>query len=321
MPRERVAGRVLPRVSRAVDRFVSRGAGLDARGDPYGPPLRPDEAARLLEAVRSARFPREASSPFASPVPLDDTAPRVPVVLRPPPRAGDAWAVVAHPYGAFARPGRLGLYALHATTLGHEGFGVAAPELPYHGARALAGMPSGWGFVRADLGLTARAIAASAAEVAALARWLREAKGARRVVGLGISLGGAALGLAAALGAPFERVAFLAAVDNPAAFYATGENRAARRRTLAAHGVGPEETRAAFAPVAPSSHAAPSAEARWFVPSLDGVVPAEAQRAWRDAWGGGLEELPGHGHAVALADPLVARRIARWLARDSVLRT
>lgn len=173
--------------------------------------------------------------------------------------------------------------------------------------------PSGWGFVRADLGHTARAVAAAAAEAMALARWLREVHGATRVVGLGMSLGGAAIGLAAARGAPFDRLAFLAAVDNCASFYATGENREARRRTLRAAGYGPPEIEAAFRAMAPSTYAAPAARVLFAIPPEDLVVPAPTQRAWCAAWKGESMELGWRGHAVGLVDPWVARRIAGWL--------
>lgn len=296
-------------IGRAFDRLVSRGEGLDADGDPFGPPLSQAEAARLLDVVRSARFDAEPRAAVA----LPDAGEAIDVVLRPP-RRGRAWAVVAPPYGAFSRPGRLGVYAGHAVSLARAGFGLAAFSLPYHGARAMPTRPSGWGFVRADLGHTARAVAASAAEAAALARWLREERDAERVVGLGMSLGGAAVGLAAALGAPFDRLAFLAAVDSCASFYETGQNREARRRTLRAAGYGPREVEVAFRAVAPSTHPAPVAPALFAIPPEDLVVPASTQRAWCRAWRGEPWELGWRGHAVALGDPFVADRIARWLA-------
>lgn len=307
--------RVLRRIARAVDERVSRGEGLDARADPYGPPMRADEVARALALVREARF-AAAAPPFASPIPLSDTPAQVPVVLHAPADGARRWAILAHPYGAFERPGRLGIYALHAAALRARGFGVAAPELPYHGARAFPGKPSGWGFVRADLGLTSRALAAGAAEVAALARHLREERDAREVVGVGISLGAAPLGLAAATGAAFDGLAFLAAVDNPAAFYATGENREARRRTLRAAGVSHADVVAAFAPLAPSSHPAPAARSLFAIPPEDLVVPADAQERWRAAWRGEALRLPWEGHAVALASPIIAIRLAKWLAQS-----
>lgn len=297
-------------IGRALDRLVSRGEGLDANGDPFGPPLPDEEIARLLEVVRRARF----DAGLRAPVALPDAGEEIDVVLRPP-RRGRSWAVVAPPYGAFSRPGRLGVYAAHAIALARAGFGLVAFSLPYHGARAMPTRPSGWGFVRADLGHTARAVAASAAEAAALARWLRETRDAQRVVGLGMSLGGAAVGLAAAMGAPFDRLAFLAAVDSCASFYETGQNREARRRTLRAAGFGPREVEAAFRAVAPSTYPAPAAQALFAIPPEDLVVPASTQRAWCDAWKGEAWELAWHGHAVALGDPFVAERIARWLAR------
>lgn len=303
-----------PWIGRAVDAFLSRGEGLDERGDPFAPPLSADEIARGLDVVRNARF-HERAPPFESPLHLPDTPPSVPVVLLPPSRGGHAWAMLLHPYGAFARPGVLGLYALHARALQRQGFGVAAPALAHHGERALPGRPSGWGFVRADLGHTTRAILASAAETMALAHWLRETRGATHVVGLGISLGAAALGLAATMGAPVDRLALLAAVDNPASFYGTGENREARRRTLYAAGFGAREVEAAFASVAPSTYAAPPAAALWAVPEADQIVPPYAQEAWAAAWDGEVMRLRWEGHGAAIASPLVARRLAKWLAR------
>lgn len=296
------------RVSRAVDRLVSRGAGLDATGDPFGPPLSPDESARLLDAIRDARFEKG----MRAPIPLPDSGPDVEVVLRP--AKDNEWVVLAPPYGAFARPGQFGVYAGHPLALAREGLGIAAFAPPFHGTRIMNGRPSGWGFVRADLGHTARAVAAGAAEAMALARWLREERGAKRVMGLGLSLGGAAVGLAAAMGAPFDRLAFLAAVDSCASFYETGQNREARRQTLRANGYGPKEVEAAFRPMAPSTYPAPSAPALFAIPPEDLVVPAAAQRAWRDAWKGEEMDLAWRGHAVALTDPLVARKIAAWLA-------
>lgn len=297
-------------LSRALDRLASRGEGLDATQDPYGPPLPEAEAARLLDVARRARFDGDA---FRAPIEVPGSARDVEVLLQPP-RAGHAWAILAPPYGGFPRAGTLGVYAVHAYALRRQGFGVAALALPYHGARAMPGRPSGWGFVRADLGHTARAVAASAAEAMALARWLREARGATRLVGWGLSLGGVAVGLAAALGAPFDRLAFLAAVDNCASFYGTGQNREARRRTLREAKVGPAEVEAAFRAVAPSSFPPPPAPSLFAVPPEDGVVPAPAQEAWRRAWGGERLDLGWRGHAAALGDPFVARRVAIWLA-------
>lgn len=295
-------------LGRAVDTLISRGEGLDARVDPYGPALAPAEEEALLARVRAARFVEG----FRAPIPLADAEVEVDVVLRPP-RAGSRWALLALPYGAFTRAGNYGVYGAHPRALAAWGLGVAAFALPYHGARALQGKPSGWGFVRADLGHTARAVAAAAADAMALARWLREARGATRVVGLGMSLGGAAVGLAAALGAPFDRLAFLAAVDSCASFYETGQNREARRRTLRAAGVGPREVEAAFRAVAPSTYARPPAPALFAIPPEDLVVPAPTQRAWCAAWGGEAMELGWRGHGIGLTDPTVARRIAAWL--------
>ena len=301
-------------LSRAIDRWIDRGEGLDARRDPYGPPLDAAEAARLLDVVREARFD-EAEPPFAARIHVAGTSPRVGAWLRPPARGG-AWCILSLPYGGFARPGELGLYALHARALASRGLGVAALEMPFHGARAIAGKRSGWGFVRADLGHTARACASAAADVAALARHLRERRGAQRVVGLGISLGGNALGLAAAMGAPVERAAFLAAVDNPVSFYRTGQNREARRRTLAAAGVTLDDVGRAFEAVSPSTYPAP-APSFFAIPRHDLVVLTATQEAWRSAWQGELLDLSWEGHGVALASPLAARAMARWLARPA----
>jgi hypothetical protein len=293
-----------------VDRLVSRGEGLDATGDPFGPPLAAEESARLLEAIRTARF----DGAMRAPLPVPHGGEAMDLLLRPP-REGDSWAVLAPPYGAFSRSRRLGVYGAHGVALARRGFGIAAFGLPFHGARAMTGRPSGWGFVRADLGHTARAVAASAAEAMALARWLRDERGATRVVGLGMSLGGAAVGLAAASGAPFDRLAFLAAVDSCASFYETGANREARRRTLRAAGYGPREVEAAFQPMAPSRFPAPAAPALWAIPPEDLVVPASTQRAWCEAWRGEALELGWRGHAIALGDPIVADKLAAWLAR------
>ena len=300
------------RLSRAVDRWIDRGEGAHPNVDPFGPPLDPAEFGRLIDVVRSARF-SEARPPFASPIPLADTARDVGLVQRAPARGG-AWCILSLPYGGFRRAGELGLYALHARALAARGLGVAVPEMPYHGARAMRGQRSGWGFVRADLGHTARACAAAAAEIAALARHLREREGAERVAGFGMSLGANALGLAAALGAPIERLALLAAVDNPVSFYATGMNRERRRRTLAAAGFGMADVARAFAPVSPSSYEGP-APSLHAIPRHDLVVPADTQEAWRAAWGGERLDLGWEGHGIALASPLAARAIAAWLAR------
>jgi dienelactone hydrolase len=292
-----------------VDGFVSRGEGLDASGDPYAPPLSRAESDALLDRVRTARFDPD----MRAPIPLPEGGAEMDLLVRPP-RTGHRWAVIAPPYGAFARPGSLGVYGAHAAALARRGFGVAAVGLPYPGRRTPETRPSGWGFVRADLAHTARAVAASAAEVVALARWLREERGATRVVGLGMSLGGAAMGLASAMRAPLDRVAFLAAVDSCASFFETGQNREARRRTLRAAGVGPREVEAAFRSMAPSSYSRPDAPALFAIPPEDLVVPAITQRAWRDAWSGATMDLGWRGHAIALADSLVARRVAAWLA-------
>lgn len=298
-------------ISRALDRWIDRGPGADASVDPFGPPLAPDEVARLLATVRDARFP-ESEPPFTSPLALADTPARVDALVRAP-RRGRAWAVLALPYGGFHKPGALGVYEVQARALAARGFGVAAVEAPYHGARAPRGERSGWGFVRADLGHTQRACAAYASEVGALARFLRERRGAERIVGFGLSLGGNALGLAAALGAPVDRLAFLAAVDNPVSFYATGANRERRRATLAANGVGMPEVDAAFRAFSPSTHARP-APALFAIPRHDQVVPARTQEAWRAAWAGELHDLRWEGHGIALGSPLAAHAVARWLS-------
>ena len=305
---------MLPAIARLVDDVISRGEGLDARGDPFGPPLDAATCARTLEAIRAARFDGPlipARSPLAPPGGSDEVH-----VLLQRPREGNRWALFLPPYGAYDARGQPGLYAIHSRTLSRAGFGVAAVSLPYHGRRALAGKPSGYGFVRADLGVTALALASAAAEVVALARHLREHEGAEQVAGLGISLGGAALGLASALGAPVDAAAFLAAVDNCASFYYTGKNRAARRATLAAAGYDQARVAEAFQPFAPSTYAAPVRGERlvFAIPPEDRVVPAEAQERWRDAWHGHGVRLRGHGHATAIASPFVAARLARELA-------
>ena len=305
---------VRSRLSRALDRWIDRGEGVDETQDPYGPPLDASESARLLDIIQHARF-AQAEPPFRSAIPLPGTPDRVGALLRPP-RAGNAWAVLALPYGGFFRPGMLGVYEVQARALAAAGFGVASAEPPYHGARAIAGHRSGWGFVRADLGHTARACASAAADVAALARHLREARGATRVVGLGISLGGNALGLAAALGAPLDRLAFLAAVDNPVSFYATGSNRERRRQTLAKAGLTMADVARAFDPFSPSTYEAP-APALFAIPRHDLVVPAATQEAWRSRWRGEHLDLAWEGHGVALGSPIAARAVARWLARTA----
>lgn len=304
---------MLPPIGRVVDAFLSRGEGLDETGDPFGPPVEEVEARRLLDAVRVARF-RETEPPFFSPLPPPGGEPRVPVLFEPA-SSGEAWAILAPPYGAFAKPGALGIYAAHARALRRQGFGVAALPLPYHGTRVMPGLPSGWGFVRADLGSTSRSLASAAAEAAALARHLREVRGASRVVGMGLSLGGAALGLAMAMGAPVDAAAFVAAVDNPVSFYATGRSREARRRTLQKAGYDIARVGQAFAPFAPSTHPSPVAGARlhFGVPPHDAIVPARHQEAWRRAWDGVEHRLHAHGHGTALASPGVALRLARAL--------
>ncbi|HET6398904.1 MAG TPA: hypothetical protein VFH47_05060 [Candidatus Thermoplasmatota archaeon] len=300
---------MLRALARRVDAWIDRGEGLGPDVDPFGPPLPDQKVAALREAVRNARF---EPGPLRSPIALEGTRPTVDLLLRPP-ATGSTWCVLATPYGAFRSPARLGLYDAHARALRGRGLGVAALEPPFHGARAMQGRRSGWGFVSADLGRTMSATFAYAAEVAALARLLRDRHGAGRIVGLGLSLGGCALGLAAAHAAGFDRLAFLAAVDSPASFYATGANREARRRTLRAAGFGQVAVEEAFRPVAPSTYAAP-APALFAIPAQDQVVPARTQEAWRVAWSGELLELPRHGHGVALASRAVARRLAAWLA-------
>lgn len=301
-------------LGRAIDGFLSRGAGLDENGDPFGPPLTPEEREACLDRIRSARF-AQTSPPYLSPLPLPDTSPDVHVVLMPP-VTGRSWAVLVPPYGAFAKPTRLGLYGIHARALQRRGYGVAVLHLPYHGARAMPDRPSGWGFVRADLGHTSRALAAGAAETMALARHLREESGAERVIGIGMSLGGAAVGLAASMGAPFDGLGFIAAVDNPASFYGTGQNREARRKTLLAQGYDIPRVAEAFAPFAPSTYAPPlpPERLRFAIPPQDLVVPPSWQEAWRVAWSGSDVKLHWHGHGTALASALVAERVVDALA-------
>lgn len=301
---------MLASVARAVDRLVSRGRGLDASGDPFAPPLPAGEVARLLDVVR--RAPAAPSTCFPSPLPPPGGDPVVEVRLV---GKGPRWALLAPHYGSLSHPKRLGVTSGLVRALRHAGWSVALVALPYHASRRVPGRPSGWGFVRADLAATQRAVLSSAAEVVAVARRLCDVEGAERLAGVGASLGGAGVGLAAAHGAPFDALAFLAAVDNPAAFYATGANRAARRATLAAAGYGAAETVAAFASVAPSAYAAPSVSPRVFaIPPEDGVVPAAAQVAWCDAWKGTRLDLRGHGHATALASARVARRVVAALS-------
>lgn len=302
---------MLPLLGRALDRFVSRGEGLDHRGDPFAPPLPAGEVEALLRAVRDA--PPATPPPFEGPVAAPGGAAFAGVR-----RFGDGprWVLLAPHYGSLAHPTRLGVTQALVSALRREGFSVAIPEGPYHGTRATPGRPSGWGFVRADLAMTARAFLASAGETMALARRLREMDGASVLVGVGVSLGGNTIGLAAALGAPFDAVGLLAAVDNPASFYATGQNREARRRTLAAAGYDNARVAEAFRPITPSERPAPLPAHRLVhaIPPEDAVVPAAAQEAWRRAWNGTPLPLGGHGHATALASPFVARALARRLA-------
>lgn len=303
-----------PSVGRAIDGFLSRGEGLGPEGDPFGAPLAASETAAALDVIGRASFV-EAAPPFRSPLEVPGTTREVGVLLQPA-REGRAWCILALPYGGFRSPGALGLYAMHAALLRREGLGVAALELPFHGSRAMPGFPSGWGYVRADLGHTMRALAASAAEAMALARWLRDARGATHVTGLGLSLGASGLGLAAARGAPVDRLAFVAAVDSPASFYATGENREARRRTLRAAGFPQARVEDAFRPLAPSTHPEPPSPALFVVPEPDQVVPARTQEAWRATWRGEGVRLRWEGHGLALASPAVAARVAKWLGKQ-----
>lgn len=298
-------------VSRMVDALLSRGEGLDARGDPFAPPLGPSELAPLHDAVRDT--PAAEGLPFESPLPPPGGSPRVEVRTV---GEGATWAIVAPHYGSLAHPTRMGVLRGLVRALVDTGHAVALVALPYHGSRAPDGRPSGWGYVRADLAATQRAVLASAAETMALARHLRDVRGAERLVGVGLSLGAAGLGLAAAHGAPFDAVGVIAGVDNPASFYATGENRAARRATLAAAGLGEPEIEAAFAPVSPSSFATPLPPERlaFAIPALDGVVPPRWQEAWCARWSGQRIELPRHGHGTAIASGLVASRLVARLA-------
>ncbi|GEM_PF-4642773 len=286
---------MIPWVGRGVDRLLSRGKGLDASGDPFGPPLERAEVDERLALVRASR--------------------EAPTLLREPPQGSRAWCVLSPPYGALGRRGEPGLYGIHLAALRREGFGVVLLALPYHGPRALPGRPSGWGFVRADLGETQRAFLDAAAQAAGAARWLREERGAQRVAGMGLSLGALGLGLAAAQGAPFDALAFCAAVDNPASFYGTGESRAARRATLAAHGYDLARVEEAFAPISPSSLPAPKAPSAFAVPPHDAVVPPAWQERWRSKWGGEAIPAAGHGHGTALASPRLAREMSRRLTR------
>lgn len=300
--------------ARRIDAWIDRGEGLGPDVDPFGPPLPAEEMAQLLAAVRDARF-AQSEPPFRAPVSVEGTADDVAALLRAP-REGSAWAILATPYGAFRTPAQLGLYEAHARALGTRGWGVAAIEPPFHGARSVRDQRSGWGFVRADIGHTMRAALAYTAEVAALGRHLREQRGATRVVGVGLSLGGCALGLAAAHAGGFDRLAFLAAVDSPSSFYATGANREARRRTLLAAGYDQARIEEAFRAVAPSTYSAP-APSLFAIPQQDQVVPARTQESWRRAWDGELLELAWQGHGVALASRHAAHKIAEWLTRST----
>lgn len=281
-------GRVLAPVARTLDRLVSRGEGLDASLDPFGPPLGEAEAAHAVARVRAG-----AAEPQ--------------VTLE----RGDLsrWVVLVPHYGAERT-----VLSVHHRAWRRRGFGVATLSLPYHGPRTLAGRPQGWGFVRADLGATARAVADGAAEAVALARRLR-AEGAERVLGVGLSLGGAVVGLAAACGAPFDGLGLVAPVDGCGSFYRTGANREARRRTLLAAGYDAERIDAAFRALAPSSFPTPLPRGRvvFAIPPEDGVVPSWTQEAWRAAWDARALPMTGHGHVSALLSPRVAARVARAL--------
>lgn len=305
-----------------LDRLAARAYHPAPGVDTFAPPIEAAEAASLLAAVAAARFP-EPEPPFTSPLPAPEARnDRVPARVLHEPK-GERWVVLAPPYGSLTPTGDPGLYAMHAHRLARRGFGVALLPLPFHGQRGYPGRPSGWGFVRADLASTSRAIARAAADAAALARHLRDARGAGWVGGFGISLGGAAVGLAAALArGSFDALALLAAVDNPASFYYTGWRRAFRRVELAEHGYGENEVRRAFAPFAPSSHPAPFTGDRaiFAVPPLDGTVPARTQEAWRRAWRGERAAAWGHGHVSAIVDPFLAGRLARRLAAVAAAR-
>lgn len=272
-------------LARALDGFVSRGEGLDASGDPFGPPLSSDEVAAALARVRAG-----------------DATPHLHLA----PGRSRKWVVLGHHYGAERT-----VVAVHRRAWLRRGWGVATPWLPYHGPRAPEGRPQGWGFVRADLGATSRTVADSAAETVALAQRLR-AEGASQVVGVGLSLGGAVVGLAAACGAPFDGLGLVAAVDGCGSFYRTGANREARRRTLLAAGYDAPRVDAAFRPFAPSSFPPPLPPQRmvFAIPPEDRVVPAATQETWRAAWGGRALDMRGHGHVSALASPWVAARVA-----------
>lgn len=294
---------VLPLVGRVGDWFVSRGTGANATEDPFAPPLTPIEVDDILDQIRAA--PAASSLPFQSPLPPPGGSALVEVRTfgtKPP------WAIVAPHYGSLEDSGRIGITGGFVHALRRGGYSVALIALPYHSSRRVPNQLSGWGFVRADLGATARAIGSAAAEITSLARRLEPE------IGIGLSLGGAGLGLAAALGAPFARLAFVAAVDNPGSFYATGANRENRRKTLLANGFGAAQTIGAFERIAPSSFPAPAARSVFAIPTFDGVVPTQAQVAWANAWGGTQLELSGHGHATALASPRVATRVVEALA-------
>lgn len=283
-----VLARVLSGVARVLDGLVSRGEGLDAQGDPFGPPLADEAVAAALARIRDGR-----AEPH--------------VHLAPGP--GTRWVVVGHHYGAERT-----VLAVHRRAWRQHGWGVATLWLPYHGPRTLDGRPQGWGFVRADLASTATAVADGAEETVALARRLR-AEGATEVVGLGLSLGGAVIGLAAACGARFDALGFVAAVDGCGSFYRTGANREARRRTLLAEGYDTARVDAAFRPLAPSSFPPPlpPEQILFAIPPEDLVVPPETQEAWRGTWGGRALPMRGHGHVTALASPRVASRVAAAL--------
>lgn len=294
-----------------MDRYLSRDDGKDPWAlDRYHAGPTPEETAGLLAIARGARFTEDAP-PFRSALPHGHPENEwIHVALDDAPREA-RWAILAPPYGALRRDGAPGLYAMHARALRRAGFAVALAPLPFHGPRAVAGEVSGWGLVRADLRETARAMAESAADAGALARWLTD-RGAREVVGFGISLGGHAIGSAAALGAPFARLALLAAVDNPVSFYWTGEKRESLRRAIARGGGTRGDVERAFAPLSPSSHAAPC-PSFFAVPPNDEIVPASAQATWRAKWDGAFVPASALGHASAIASPGLAARLARAL--------
>lgn len=307
-----VSAPLLGTLARAVDRFISRDDGLDAWAqDRYHPGPDAGEVARLLDVAREARFP-ERAPPFRSALPHGHPENEVIRVALDDAPADARWAILAPPYGALARDGAAGLYALHARALRQAGYAVALYPLPFHGARAVANEASGWGLVRADLRETVRAMAESAADAGALARWLA-ARGAREVAGFGVSLGGHAVALAAALGAPIARLALLAPVDSAVSFYWTGGKRESLRRAIARGGGARADVEAAFAPFAPSSYARPC-PTTFAVPPHDLIVPTATQVAWRAKWDGASVPMPALGHATAIASPAVAARLARALA-------